>query len=304
LVKLVRLFMAGRPENPALLIGKWMIERITAGDRPGNIVHTILPLFPLAISFFVLKDEIPALHPFSWDRTFMAWGKWLSFGDMPWRLLHPIVGYPPVTTALSIVYEAWFPAMFACFAWQAFASRGTAVRAQYLLAFAFCWFLGGNVLATVFSSAGPCFYGHLVPGPDPYADQMAYLRAASQHWPVLSVGIQDALWTAYKTGHGQISGISAMPSMHVTIAVLMALLGWRVNRRAGMLFTIFAVLIFVGSIALAWHYAVDGLAGIVLAVTFWLAAGCLAKRWSAWCGQVTFKNMPPTVHALQGQAAP
>jgi hypothetical protein len=245
----------------------------------------MIPLVPLAISFFVLKDEIPALHPFSWDRTFMEWGKWLSFGDMPWRVLHPIVGYPFITAALNIVYEAWFPVMFACFAWQAFATRSSAVRTQYLLAFSFCWFLAGNVLATVFSSAGPCFYGYLVPGPNPYAEQMAYLRHASLHWPVWSVGIQDSLWSAYKTGHGQISGISAMPSMHVTIAVLMALLGWRINRRSGIFFTAFAVLIFVGSIALAWHYAVDGLAGLLLATTFWIVAGKITNAWTAYCAR-------------------
>jgi len=282
LVKLAILYREGKPRDPLTLVGKWMAESITAGERPGNIVHTLIPLVPLAISFFVLKDEIPALHPFSWDRTFMDWGKWLSLGDMPWRVLQPVVGYPIVTTALSVIYETWFPVMFACFAWQAFASRSSALRTQYLLAFSFCWFLAGNVLATVFSSAGPCFYGYLVAGPNPYAAQMAYLRHASEHWPVWSVGIQDALWTAYKTGHGQISGISAMPSMHVTIAALMALLGWSVSRRAGIFFTVFAVLIFVGSIALAWHYAVDGLAGTALAIAFWMLAGKITAAWAAY----------------------
>lgn len=283
LVKLTRLYKEGRPDNPLLSICKWMLQSIAG--RLGNIVHTTIPMVPLAISFYVLKDEIPALHPFSWDRTFMEWGRWLSFGDMPWRALQPFVGYPLVTVMLNIVYEAWFPVMFGCFAWQAFSSRSSAVRSQYLLAFAFCWFLAGNVLATVFSSAGPCFYGYFVPGPDPYAAQMAYLRHVSESWPVWSVGIQDSLLAAYKTGQGQISGISAMPSMHVTIATLMALLGWHVNRRAGILFTIFAGLIFVGSIALAWHYAVDGLAGIVLAIAFWLAAGKMTAAWSAYCAR-------------------
>jgi hypothetical protein len=293
LAKLVRVYREGQPRDPLLLICRWMLQSIAA--RLGNIVHTTIPMVPLAISFYVLKDEIPALHPFSWDRTFMEWGRWLSFGDVPWRVLQPLVGYPLVTVALNLVYEAWFPVMFGCFAWQAFAPRSSAVRTQYMLAFAFCWFLAGNVLATIFSSAGPCFYGYFVSGPNPYAPQLDYLRHVSESWPVWSVGIQDALWTAYKTGHGQISGISAMPSMHVTIATLMALLGWRVSRRAGIFFTAFAGLIFVGSIALAWHYAVDGLAGIVLAIAFWLAAGKITAAWTAYCARPV--RMRPLVGA-------
>jgi hypothetical protein len=36
--------------------------------------------------------------------------------------------------------------------------------------------------------------------------------------------------------------------------------------------------ILVGSVHLAWHYAVDGLAGILLAAIFWAAAGTIANR--------------------------
>jgi drug/metabolite transporter (DMT)-like permease len=59
----------------------------------------------------------------------------------------------------------------------------------------------------------------------------------------------------------------------------MMLLAWKIDRRLGWAFTVFTALIFVGSIWLGWHYAADGVAGLLLAATFWLAAGRMATAW-------------------------
>jgi membrane-associated phospholipid phosphatase len=94
---------------------------------------------------------------------------------------------------------------------------------------------------------------------------------------VWSIQVQDMLWHSYATGHGEITGISAMPSLHVTVAVLLMLLGWRTNRWLGAAMSVFAGLVVIGSIHLAWHYAVDGIAGAGLAVFFWWAAALLVR---------------------------
>jgi membrane-associated phospholipid phosphatase len=77
-----------------------------------------------------------------------------------------------------------------------------------------------------------------------------------------------------------------MPSLHVTIATLMALLAWRYNRTAGIAFTVFTVVILIGSIMLGWHYSADGLAGIALALVFWGVAGKIIQMWAADCARV------------------
>src|SRR5262249_1481095 len=164
--------------------------------------------------------------------------------------------------------------MFAMLIWQAFFARGTAVRMQFLLAFAFSWFIAGNILAVIFSSVGPCFYGYLHT-PDPYAAQMAYLRETADIWPVWSIPIQDLLWNSYASTMGANIGISAMPSMHIIMAVLFAISGWHINRWWGAGLTFFAAAIIIGSIHLAWHYAVDGIAGTLLAFVFWWVAGVI-----------------------------
>jgi hypothetical protein len=278
LIEFIALIRRGEKGSPTVFIAKRLAARLGEGDRAGNIFHFVVAFVPLMISFTAMKDQIPQLHPFSWDTTFSAWDRAIGFGHQPWALLQPYFGFPPVTAAINFVYDAWFLVMFTVLLWQAFSARRDELRLQFLLAFSFGWFIGGNLLAAMFSSAGPCFYGMLhIPGANPYAAQMVYLHAANQHWPVWSIGVQDLLWKSYVRGDGHLGGISAMPSMHLISTMTMALWAARVDKRLGWAFAIFTALIFIGSIHLGWHYAVDSIAGILLAVVFWAAAGLIAR---------------------------
>lgn len=276
------LMRTGFPDRPLEKIFQRMGKRLLAQDRPGNIFHSLIVLTPLMISFSALKYQIPAIHPFAWDKTFMQWDRILGMGRLPWEILQPLLGHTWITAGLNFTYDAWFLLMFSVLFSQAFAARGSMLRMQFLLAFSFAWFIAGNILAAIFSSAGPCFYGLLKIGPDPYVAQLAYLHATTAHWPSWSIAMQDTavqniLWTSYATHADGLGGISAMPSMHLTSSTLLALVTWRINRKLGAAFTAFLVLIFLGSIHLAWHYAVDGIAGIALAILFWFAAGMIAR---------------------------
>jgi hypothetical protein len=274
-------YLAQRRRQPfSALMGQCASEYVLCGERPGNMFHSLVILTPLMICFTALKDVIPRLNPFSWDKIFAAWGRYIAFGHQSWEILQPIVGYPPVTSAISVVYELWLGVVFCCLFWQAFAKRQGPLRTQFLLAFTFNWFICGNLLAVIFSSAGPCFYGQLNHGANPYAGLMAYLQAANQHWPVLSLRIQQQLWHSYISGDGVVTGISAMPSMHVISSMTMTLLAWRTSKALGWAFTLFTAIIIVGSIHLGWHYAADGIAGIILAVVFWWLAGEFARAWA------------------------
>jgi hypothetical protein len=277
LYEFVVLIRTGFPDRPLKIMAQRMADKLTTEDRVGNSFHSLATLTPLMVSFAALKDQIPAVHPFAWDKTFMMWDRIIGLGRQPWEILQPLLGHPWITASINFGYDGWFLLMFLVLFSQAFAAKGSALRLQFLLAFSFAWFIGGNVLALVFSSVGPCFYGHLYPGHDPYAAQMAYLQATNQNWPIWSVGVQQTLWKDYLAGHGQYGGISAMPSMHVTIAVLLALWGWRVGRAAGWVLSAFAALVVIGSIHLLWHYAVDGIAGAILATIFWISAGMIAR---------------------------
>lgn len=271
------LWRSGAPDSPARLLLERMSERFLSGDRPGNVFHTLVTLPPMMIAFTVVKDNIAVIHPFDWDKTFVHWDLVLGGGSAPWEILQPLLGHPAITVMLNFTYHLWFFLMFGVLMWQAFSARSDSLRMQFLLAFCFAWFFVGSALALIFSSAGPCFYDRLFPDHPLYAAQMAYLNGIGPDW-IWSLAVQNDLWNSYATGSGEISGISAMPSMHVTVATLLALLGWRKSAVLGAVFSVFAGMILLASVHLAWHYAVDGLAGAGLAVLCWGAAGWIARR--------------------------
>lgn len=236
----------------------------------------MMPLF--AASFTVIKAAIPLYQPFAWDVRFAELDLWLHGGTAPWAWLQLVLGHPLLTGIVMFVYHLWFFIMLGTIYWLAFAMERRAVRLQFVLSFVISWILLGNVMAMLFSSAGPCYYGLVASGADPYGPLMQYLREAHQQVPVWSLKVQDILWQEYtqQAGANALS-ISAMPSMHVATAVLLALLGWRLHRLAGIAATIFAVLIMIGSVHLGWHYAVDGYVGAAGAWLVWNLVGRLPR---------------------------
>jgi TRAP-type C4-dicarboxylate transport system permease small subunit len=85
------------------------------------------------------------------------------------------------------------------------------------------------------------------------------------------------LWKGYATQTYSFGmGISAMPSLHNAIAVLYALMAFRFGKIAGWIFTTYAIIIFIGSIHLGWHYAVDGIFSAIGMWAIWKAV-----NW--WC---------------------
>lgn len=111
---------------------------------------------------------------------------------------------------------------------------------------------------------------------------MDYLWAVKESFPVWSLHAQEMLWETYeKGGIGFGSGISAMPSLHVSMVFLFALVGWRTGRVLGIAFTVFAVFIVIGSVHIGWHYAIDDYAAIMGTWLIWWAVGRLLNRHAA-----------------------
>jgi membrane-associated phospholipid phosphatase len=88
------------------------------------------------------------------------------------------------------------------------------------------------------------------------------------------------LWNGYSGATSGSIGISAFPSLHVATAVLFALYASRRSRIAGALLWAFAAVIMIGSVVLAWHYAVDGYAGAFISLATWKLTGLWLERFS------------------------
>jgi hypothetical protein len=268
-----------RPADPAAFIGAIFRTRYRLSER----LMTGLPIFVIlslsASAFSSLKMMIPDFHAFDWDATFILWDRWLHGGHDPWLLLQPILGHPLVTWSLNAAYHAWFVVLYGTVFFMAFRLRDARLRAQFFIAYLLCWAIQGNLLAAVFASVGPVFYGPLTGAESSFTPLMAYLEAVSRDYPLSALRVQQFLWDSYSAGSLVTgAGISAMPSLHVASSLLFVLVFWRINRPLGVAMVFFLAAILIGSVHLGYHYAIDGYAAIVVTLAIWFGIGRLLGR--------------------------
>jgi len=248
-------------------------------DRLFGATLAIALFILMLITFANFKRMIPAVIPFHLDTNLSELDRWLHLGTDPWQWLQPFIGFPIMTFAINIMYNLWLFLIIVVFYWQAFSVTNKELRKQYLLAFFLCWILIGTLAATFLSSAGPCYYHRFGDVPNVYAPLMTYLHHADAIYPIWALDMQDILLKSYDLKSTTMaSGITAMPSMHVSIAWLMVLLGWRINPFAGWVFSLYCGVILIGSVHLGWHYAVDGYVSIMLTTLIWHLSGKVLTR--------------------------
>lgn len=269
------LLLTQRPESPVRflkdIVGRWRIRERAVLAAP------VLPAVALLLpTYGSVKAAIPAITQYDLDPLFLRMDVWIH-GRHAWEILQPVLGYPVVTFAINSIYNLWIVLFYVTFCAVAIWVEQPALRRRFLIAFLLCWMLLGNVAAILLPSVGPCFYA-LFYGEDPYAGLMQYLRETDRILPLTALDVQEMLITWWRRGDpGLGRGISAMPSMHVSIACLMMLLSWRLGRGWAIAGTLFLICIFLGSIHLGYHYAVDGYASLIATPLIWWAAKALAQ---------------------------
>jgi hypothetical protein len=249
-------------------------------DRFASALWPPLLFACLLASFNAFKQMILPLAGFGWDPALAQADKALFLGTDPWRLTHAVFSSPQATVWIDRIYHGWFVPMslglIVC-AWMPGATFR--LRTQYMLSYIGVWIGIGSVLAFLMPSAGPCFYEHYVGGQASFHELMAQLASAQTETGVTltSVSNQGLLLNLFMSDKLAVGGgISAMPSVHNGLALLFALAAFRLNRIAGWVLAAYAFFIWLGSIHLGWHYALDGLVGGALTYGIWLISGRIA----------------------------
>ena len=239
----------------------------------GAICFLAITIFIAGFAFF--KNLIPIFNPFAWDPYFSALDRSIHGGADPWTLIWSVFGSPIATYLLSLAYHIWFVVVYLAIFVAAFDRKNPARGAEFLIAFLLTCIVGGTIMAMVFSSGGPVYFEAFGYG-DTYTEQLRKLETVGRTYTLWVLDVQDSVLLKFR--EDGISLISAMPSMHVASSVVIALFGFSYSRLCGWLLSAFALCVMIGSVHLAWHYAVDGYIGAATAFGCWLSAKSLVRK--------------------------
>lgn len=311
LIPLAAIFLAG-----LAMVGFVLLLFMPVEERsPGKVWHWLATrrwfeiallrvplalLVVLAVGFYYLsfKINIPSFVPYSWDLFFAELDRMLFLGRDPWVVTHGLLPGTLATRVLDKLYTLWFPVtQMTAFAVALLPLRSR-LRLTYLTAYGLTWIVGGVVLAIVFSSAGPVYMEALT-GDATFAPLMERLYGQAGAAPLTALQTQEWLWAGYVEPGTAPYGISAFPSMHLALAATSACAAFGGSRVLGWVLTAFTVAMFVGSVHLAWHYAVDGIAGIALALVFWRLSDRVAGWWLARTGRAGVPGRTPMTAAAE-----
>jgi hypothetical protein len=249
-------------------------------DRCVSLLWPPLLFALLMASFNAYKQMVLPLAGFRFDPLFAAMDRALFFGQDPWRVSHALFPSDELTLMIDSAYHGWFVPMAVGLAVCAYLPASSyRLRTQYMLTYIGVWIGIGSILAFLLPAAGPCFYSHFV---EPHQSfdhlrQRLLEAQAGVGTPLAALKNQAMLLKAFGSSSLETgAGISAMPSVHNGLAVLFALGALRLNRIVGCIFAAYAILIWIGSFHLGWHYAIDGLVAAVLTVALWKVSGRIA----------------------------
>ena len=272
-----------KSESPLGDTLRLIADQVKHPDKVIRFLLSVLVIVVTLTAFTNLKSTLGYTFPFAYDVDFYQLDKLVHFGTSPWKITHGILSSVYATCVINLGYNLWFFVMW--FTLLYFVMSSPALRNRFLLGFVLCWILVGGLVAILLPAAGPCYIANLDPANNFYADLFALLHQQDATLTesglpgIWALSMQESLWNEHamsKIGIG--SGISAMPSMHVSIAVFLALSVHSVNRRVGIAFWLFAASTLIGSVHLGWHYAVDGYVSIVVTFLVWKLVDIYCRR--------------------------
>jgi membrane-associated phospholipid phosphatase len=227
---------------------------------------TVLMLFalPLFESMFASIKNTFASSGFPYDKLAADIDKTIHFGHAPVKYILSVAQYEWLLQVLEINYEVlWFIICFGILFWIATSPRADTVRLRYFATFFCVWVIVGNIVAGMFPTAGPAFYG-LVTGDTARFSKMLDFIGSSTGW-FSAADTQRYLWYLHETGSSGLgSGVSAFPSMHVALIAMNAMFAAERGVKLAAIAALYTVFIMLSSIYLGWHYAIDGYAALLL----------------------------------------
>jgi hypothetical protein len=227
----------------------------------GFVLGTVLVAVQMGVLTWT-KIMLPLAAPF-WADPLLASADHFVFRTDAWRVAEAVFGW--AAPMVDAAYVTWIPIKFITLA-VVLSLPESRKKTQAILAYFLimaCTALGQYLL----SSGGPVFFARLG-----FGDRFAALPI--EPWVKVT---SSYLWNDYLRAGGDIGGgISAMPSLHVAIALWVALVVRAYAPRLAPRGDLYFALILIGSVLLGWHYAMDGIAATAITLFSWRGAARLS----------------------------
>jgi membrane-associated phospholipid phosphatase len=220
--------------------------------------YHLLPVVAVLALYFHMRPILPIINATTYD-------------DLLYNVDLSLLGFEP-TLRLEVYTTRTVVEWFAFFYYSYFFLVASFIfvmifssRSEKRLAY-----FATGILAIV--SVGHFLYA-LVPGFGPYAHLAHDYRRPLPGGPFYNLVLEAV------AGAGPLRDI--FPSLHTALPTFCALFAWRHYRRVAPIVTFFSLNIMLATIVLRWHYVADVLAGLILAVTAFLAGPWLVERYQA-----------------------
>lgn len=233
-------------------------------------VRMVAPAYAVQALYANWLAVVPLMNPRLYDPVLLESEAWL-FGSSMTRWMS-LPNHPALTLLIDVCYLLFFT-WIALTMLLLHVGEGERAARRFVVALVVSTVLSTAILVAL-PSLGPAFLD-----PEsvaPIAD--ATLR--SGHFQGISRAFRAEV-LADPTGFGLVPflGVSAFPSMHVGHTFLALTFLWPRQRVAFTLFLLPVLGAWIGTVYLGWHYALDGVAGIAIAMgARWLAGSWLPRE--------------------------
>jgi PAP2 superfamily len=236
----------------------WIVDTLRLAVFTGLWTHT----------YGWIKLMIPVLHPRLFDQQLWNLDRTICFGYSPNVFMLTLFSAPPLLRVIDWTYANVFFTSLNLMAIFMASAPERRLRVAFMNSNALLWLTGAWLYVAV-PSLGPAYRFPEVWLP------LAHLLDRTQTFQRLLMSNYEAVLASI---HGALRpinilfGVAAFPSLHVAFQTLAFLWMRRLTKWGGIVFGVFAGLIFIGSIVTGWHYLIDGVVGAALAWACYAAA--------------------------------
>jgi hypothetical protein len=242
--------------------GKWLVDTLRL------IIGSALVIFV----YGWIKLVVPLYHPTLFDQRLWDLDQTLFFGVSPAVFFLDLFGQPQLLRMVDWSYANIFLASTLLAGAYFLSAPSRRIRVAFANGYAVLW-ISGAWLYLLVPSLGPAYRF-----PEIWMVHGQSLRVTQMFQALLMRNYQNVIRAASGEPAGAIRivfGIGAFPSLHVAFQTYVFLWMRRLWTAGEVVFGVFVLLIFLGSMITGWHYMVDGLAGLALG---WVCYAVFSRR--------------------------